>query len=468
MFGLPILYGLGDLPIIIWDESRLAINALEMYENNNWLATTFDSLPDFWNTKPPLMVWLQVLSLHVFGKSEFALRFPSAMAAFFTCLAVYYFISDVYKSKLKGVFAALILLTASGFVNIHSARTGDYDSLLCLFTTLYSFLFFKYILSGRNKYLTLSVLCVVLAVFTKGIAGLFLLPGLAIFAILQGEWPKLIYNKWLYICGGLAILSIVAYYLARDLENPGYLRAVFENEIGGRFGAAIEENQHPFYFYFVNFLFFGHFSFLIYLAPLGVFFGWKSKIPTHRLLTFFTLSISVTFLVIISLAATKLSWYDLPMFPLIAVLVFIGLDGLVDLLAVRFKILPKFQFALLFVFIFLPYLNLLRVVTGKDQSFWNREFYGLSLYLKDHLDQLNNVKVVYDEYDAHLKVYHKIYPQKVLLIKSEGISPEDVVLIQNNSLDQIKTLGIEVLDQNDLVSLVKVKPYLASQGPPKK
>ena len=171
-------------------------------------------------------------------------------------------------------------------------------------------------------------------------------------------------------------------------------------------------------------------------------------------------------MVIISLAATKLTWYDLPIFPFLAILVFIGIDGLIDLLTDRLKILPKSQMVLFFVFIFFPYLKLLKVVSGRDQHFWNPEFYGLSLYLKEHLDQLNNVKVAYDEYDAHLKVYHKIYPQKVLLTKSDRLSPNDIVLIKNNSLDQIKPFGMEVLDQNDLVTLVKVKPFLASGTQP--
>ena len=47
---MPIFGNLGELPIRIWDESRLAINAIEMLNNGNFLVTYFDNQPDLWNT----------------------------------------------------------------------------------------------------------------------------------------------------------------------------------------------------------------------------------------------------------------------------------------------------------------------------------------------------------------------------------------------------------------------------------
>src|SRR4051812_16217127 len=88
----PIFYYLNHLPIQLWDESRLAINALEMYKNKKWMVTYYNGAPDLWNTKPPFLIWLQVISLHIFGLNEFAIRFPSALAGLFTCMLIYWFI----------------------------------------------------------------------------------------------------------------------------------------------------------------------------------------------------------------------------------------------------------------------------------------------------------------------------------------------------------------------------------------
>lgn len=67
-------------PIILWDESRLAVNALEMHQRGWSLLTTYGFDPDLENTKPPLMIWLMNASVAIFGRSELALRLPSMAA----------------------------------------------------------------------------------------------------------------------------------------------------------------------------------------------------------------------------------------------------------------------------------------------------------------------------------------------------------------------------------------------------
>jgi 4-amino-4-deoxy-L-arabinose transferase-like glycosyltransferase len=84
-------YNLGGMTIRLWDESRMAINALEMYESRHYWVTTFEHQPDLWNTKPPLMIWLQVLSLHIFGVHDWVLRIPAALAATATFTAIFHF-----------------------------------------------------------------------------------------------------------------------------------------------------------------------------------------------------------------------------------------------------------------------------------------------------------------------------------------------------------------------------------------
>src|ERR1700722_19532584 len=94
--GVAVLAGLGlflacDIagrPIALWDESRLAVNALEMSQRGFGLVTTYGFQPDLWNTKPPLLIWLEAGSMHLFGASEWALRLPSLLAGLATLVLV--------------------------------------------------------------------------------------------------------------------------------------------------------------------------------------------------------------------------------------------------------------------------------------------------------------------------------------------------------------------------------------------
>lgn len=98
LIGIPLFQYLDYLPVRVWDESRTAVNAYEMYQHGNYLVPTYNEEPDMWNTKPPLMVWLQVFSMKLLGTNEFSLRLPSAFAALVTCILLL-IIRDIIREK---------------------------------------------------------------------------------------------------------------------------------------------------------------------------------------------------------------------------------------------------------------------------------------------------------------------------------------------------------------------------------
>jgi 4-amino-4-deoxy-L-arabinose transferase-like glycosyltransferase len=145
IIAIPLFLHLGKLPIRIWDEARLAMNAYEMAENGNLLVTHFEGKPDMWNTKPPLMIWLQAGFIKILGFNEMALRLPAAIAGFFTCMMMVYFSVRYWKNYIPGMIASLVLVTANGYVHIHASRTGDYDAPLARFTTVFLLAIFIFI-----------------------------------------------------------------------------------------------------------------------------------------------------------------------------------------------------------------------------------------------------------------------------------------------------------------------------------
>src|SRR6266542_5297254 len=78
---------LGHVHLFDWDEINFAEAAREMIVTKNYLSVQIDYLP-FWE-KPPLFIWMQVLSMKVFGINEFAARFPNAVCGIVTLLVLF-------------------------------------------------------------------------------------------------------------------------------------------------------------------------------------------------------------------------------------------------------------------------------------------------------------------------------------------------------------------------------------------
>ena len=77
-FVVVAVYLIGlTIPLIGPDEPRYAQVAREMFERGDWVTPTLGGY--HWFEKPALLYWLQIASYNIFGVSEFAARFGSAM-----------------------------------------------------------------------------------------------------------------------------------------------------------------------------------------------------------------------------------------------------------------------------------------------------------------------------------------------------------------------------------------------------
>src|SRR4030042_6770053 len=75
---------LGGVNLFDWDEINFAESAREMIVSGDYLTVQINYLP-FWE-KPPLFIWMQVLSMKLFGINEFAARFPNAICGIVSLL----------------------------------------------------------------------------------------------------------------------------------------------------------------------------------------------------------------------------------------------------------------------------------------------------------------------------------------------------------------------------------------------
>jgi 4-amino-4-deoxy-L-arabinose transferase-like glycosyltransferase len=411
----PIFWHLGRLPIRIWDESRLAMNAYEMYLNGDFLVTYFNGIPDMWNTKPPMLIWLQAGFMKLIGVNELAVRLPSAIAAFLTCGLLLIFSERYLKSFWFGFIAVVVLVTAQGYISVHASRTGDYDALLALFTTLSGLCFFAYIEKKKIKHLYLFFLFTACAVLTKSVTGLLFLPAILIYSIVQKQLISLLRNKHFYLGLFGFLFLVVGYYLLRESQNPGYLNAVWENELGGRFLEIIEKHEHGFWFYFQNFMDF-KFSVWYFLVPFGLIFGLLSKNEKINKITLFSGVLVLIFFLIISSAKTKLGWYDVPLYPFLAVIVAVCVYSVFIWIG-NFKLIQGRPILKVIPFVFLilicahPLKRILQKTFNPQENSWEKEFYEMGYFLKKALNvggaELEGKSLLYEGYKAPNLFYVK-------------------------------------------------------------
>ncbi|MDX2002521.1 MAG: glycosyltransferase family 39 protein [Chitinophagales bacterium] len=387
--AVPLFLQLGLLPIRTYDEARLAMNAIEMHESNNWLVTTFDYKPDLWNTKPPLMIWLQTICIKLFGIGEWSIRLPAALAAFATCLLLMFFSRRLLHQPEIGAIAAIVLVSSIGYVTTHGTRTGDYDALLVLFTTFASLSYFAWTENGERRNLLLFFVALTLAALTKGVAGLLFLPGLGVYSIYRKKLFPLFKNPMLYV-GVMGFIAIVAaYYLLRENASPGYLQAVSDNELGGRFLQVIEEHKESFWFYLLALLA-PKFVFGMPLIFLSLIFVKKVSNEVNRRLIIYLAMVSVFFWLVISSAQTKLGWYDLPLYPLMSLQVAVFIY---DVVYLQFgtAIMNKGQRAkvifigVAFLLAVIPYITVLDRITGSTKRKNERIYYKTAYYIREQI-----------------------------------------------------------------------------------
>jgi len=468
LISIPLFGGLDKVPIRFWDESRSAINAYEMHQNGNYLIPHFNGEPDMWSTKPPLMIWLQTAAMKIIGVNELAVRLPSAIAAFLTCLLLLLFARSYLKNTLFGIVAVFVLITSGGYIEMHGTRTGDYDALLTLFTTMAGLAFFMFCEYENRQFLYLFFLTSILAVLTKGISGMFFFPSFFIYALVRKKITIFLKNRHFYIGIGLFLFFVCGYYLLRESFNPGYIQAVWQNELGGRLLTVIEGHDHPFLFFHSNFILY-RFIPWYFILPLGIIAGFLIKDDKIRKLTLFSFLMALGLFLLISSSQTKLPWYDIPMFPFLALLIAPSFEFLFRMCAkIRKsgflwlqKALPLFIMVLVFI---VPYVHIVKKTCYPQRSHYIKGEQEVDYYLQEvyrgrhiHPGQF----LVFEDYGAPHDFYLKMIQEKGIPMEyksKDKIESGDVIVLFQESVQKIieQKFEFELLSQEGTVLICKI------------
>ena len=167
---------LGQVHLFDWDEINFAESAREMIVSGDYLNVQVD-YKLFWE-KPPLFIWMQVVSMKILGINELAARFPNAIAGILTLVILF----NIGRKYSNNKFGILWVIVYAGSVLPHLYfKSGIIDPWFNLFIFLGVYFFIEY-LSGdviKRKNILLSALFIGLGTLTKGPVALllFLLTG---------------------------------------------------------------------------------------------------------------------------------------------------------------------------------------------------------------------------------------------------------------------------------------------------
>lgn len=307
LFGLD----LGRLPLSDLGEGTVALVAREItkasVESGRWLYPTFAGKPFL--EEPPLLYSLIAATYKIGGINEWTTRLPGAFLSALSVPILYGISREIFPSRQTAIFSSLIYLTFSPVVCTGRMAIADGTALCFVMLMIWSVL-----RSRRDLRWALGVgISFGLICLTKG-----LLLGLLFAAItvvfLSWDTPRLLTSYYWWLGLLLGCVPGGAWYAFGLLQHgQSLITTNLNNQQLKSLWATVVANHHPFWFYLVEIL-----KFIIpwiLFFPYGLRLAWHNRNWSWAKLVLVWASI---YLLVILMMFTKLSWYVLPTYPVLA------------------------------------------------------------------------------------------------------------------------------------------------------
>ncbi len=244
---------LGAVHLFDWDEINFAECAREMIVSHDYSTAQINFFP-FWE-KPPVFIWMQVVSMKIFGINEFAARFPNALCGIATLVIVFHIGQKLYDKR----FGLLWALAFAGSLLPHFYfKSGIIDPWfnLFIFLGIYRMMLYTHdyvhALPGAlfNRNILLSALFIALAVLTKGpVAALVFGLCFLIFRLIQKK-AIMAWKHFFLFCLTSAVIGGV-WFLILVLKGRTDIIIEFLNYQVRLFSTADADHGGPFYYHWV-------------------------------------------------------------------------------------------------------------------------------------------------------------------------------------------------------------------------
>ncbi|HKK75672.1 MAG TPA: glycosyltransferase family 39 protein [Saprospiraceae bacterium] len=131
---------LGGVHLFDWDEINFAEISREMILQRDYLRVSIDFEPFY--QKPPFFFWLQVLSMKLFGISEFAARLPNALCGIITIVLLYNLGRRLYTPVFGHFWALAYLGSVLPFLYFKSGIIDPWFNLFIFLGLYYAILYY--------------------------------------------------------------------------------------------------------------------------------------------------------------------------------------------------------------------------------------------------------------------------------------------------------------------------------------
>jgi 4-amino-4-deoxy-L-arabinose transferase-like glycosyltransferase len=229
--GLPKLFDQID--------GQYAGAAREMMARGDWLVPTQDGVPRL--QKPPLIYWCEILSMHVFGITEFGARFPIALATIGWFLATGLIARraiGTWSASLAGSLTLAMFVAAFFFCHLVMP-----EPVICCLLAL-TFLSLSKATDARaeagrqqssDAWLLAAWMFMSLGALAKGLHAVVIPIAAFSFAALlrpsfRGVWRRLVWRPHGWI---LFVALLLPWYLMIESRYPGFAKdQIFNEQIG--------------------------------------------------------------------------------------------------------------------------------------------------------------------------------------------------------------------------------------------
>jgi 4-amino-4-deoxy-L-arabinose transferase-like glycosyltransferase len=314
-------------PLAVPDEGRYGEIGRWMLHSGDWLIPRLNGIPFF--HKPPLLYWLEALSMATFGVHVWAVRLVPALHAGLMLLAMYL---SVRRFATEVIARRAVWMLGTSLSVLLGGQYVNHDMLVAAWIGVAIWCFALAFMQGEKPHAGLArwgfVACA-LGVLSKGMIGVAL-PGLVllIWLVWTRQIKKVLYLPWV---SGLALFGVIAvpwFWLAQR-QYPGMLDYMFGTQQVARFSATTFNNGQPWWFYGLCLIVL-LFPWSLFALNQAVVHARRAKNATNSIANSWLALSWIWLLAIIgffSIPNSKIIGYALPVMPPLALLAALGWDA---------------------------------------------------------------------------------------------------------------------------------------------
>jgi 4-amino-4-deoxy-L-arabinose transferase-like glycosyltransferase len=202
-----------------YDDPLYAHEGKQMLITGDWWSIRLNGVLNF--EYPPMFIWLEALSMKIFGVSDFAAKFPAALSALLTIILVFCIGRELSEEFWLPICAAWVLVLSQHYMK-YSMRAMT-DAPFTFFFTLSLFLYIKGL--KRPRYLILCGAAIGSGILTRSILGLIPVGIILGHQIITRHYQR---PRLRYLLSGLLIallLPFIWYFSQYRLHGDRFLSA---------------------------------------------------------------------------------------------------------------------------------------------------------------------------------------------------------------------------------------------------